>query len=104
MLAGRDPNDPAVIQGLTVTSGAASLTGGGLQVGGSLLTEGSLTAAGTTPAEFGGVIGLPVMMWQNIKMQAEIQRAIQPEVNRMLDEGNYVGAALLSMPPGGFDY
>ena len=37
-------------------------------------------------------------MWANVKLGIENQRAIQPTINKMIEEKNYVGAALLSMP------
>jgi hypothetical protein len=57
-----------------------------------------MMAAGATVAETGGAFAIPLLMWTNIQMAAENQRAIQPTVEKMLKEGNVIGAALLSMP------
>jgi hypothetical protein len=57
-----------------------------------------MMAAGAAVAETGGLLAIPLLMWTNLKMAAENQRAIQPTVDRMVEEENYVGAALLSMP------
>ena len=82
---------------------------GGLQVGGSVtygvgavFASGDVMAAGGLAVESGGILALPLLMYSNIKASMELQQAIQPEVNRMIEEGNYVGAGIMSIPPGGF--
>ena len=103
-LYGATQEDQPVIAGIGYASGSLQVGGGVAYGTGALLANGELMAAGGLAVETGGVLAIPLLMWQDIKMQAEIQRAVQPAVNRMLDEGNYVGAALLSMPPTGFGY
>ena len=41
------------------------------------------------------------MMYGVLKLEAENQKMMQPIINDMIEKKNYVGAALLSMPPPG---
>jgi hypothetical protein len=96
--AATDPTLPLPVTVPTVIGGSLELTGGIAYGVGALGANGSMMAAGATVAETGGAFAIPLLMWTNIQMAAENQRAIQPTVEKMLKEGNVIGAALLSMP------
>jgi hypothetical protein len=103
-LYGARQEDQPFMKGLGYVSGGLQVGGGVAYGTGAVVARGELMAAGGLAIETGGVLAIPLLMWQQIKMEAEVQRALQPTVNKMIDEGNYFGAALLSMPPGGYGY
>jgi hypothetical protein len=84
---------------LGVVSGSLEATGGLAYIVGAIGSDGAMMTAGATVSEVGGVLALPLLIWQNIEMAVENQRAIQPIADRMREEGNEIGAALISMPP-----
>ena len=98
MLISRDERDPAAVQALTVASGSAQVVGGGMEIVGALTLTGRVAAAGAATSTVGTVLGMPLLMIESVKVNLERDRIMQPMVERELEQGNYVGAALLSMP------
>jgi RHS repeat-associated protein len=93
----QETNNPAPVV-LGVVSGSMEATGGLAYVVGAYAADGSMMAAGAAVAETGGLLALPLLMYENIRMSVEIQRALEPQAQRMREEGNEIGAALLTMP------
>lgn len=99
--AATDPSLPLPITIPTIIGGSLEITGGIAYGVGALAADGAMMAAGAAVAESGGALAIPLLMWTNIEMAAENQKALQPTVDQLLREGNYLGAALLTMPlPG----
>jgi len=96
--AATDPELPPPLVPVAVIGGSLEATGGLAYAVGALGADGAMMTAGATVAETGGIAAIPLLMWANVKLGIENQRAIQPTINKMIEEKNYVGAALLSMP------
>jgi RHS repeat-associated protein len=101
IISATDPEFPAPLVPVAVTSGSLSATGGLSMLIGTAGGDAAMVGAGSTVTGVGAVIGIPVMMYGVLKLEAENQKMMQPIINDMIEKKNYVGAALLSMPPPG---
>ena len=109
-LYGATQEDQPVMAGLGYASGALQLGGGVAYGTGAILVSGDVAVAGgagfgggvmaggALAIETGGLLSIPLMAWQDVKQALEIQHALEPTVNKMFDEGNWFGAAWLTMP------
>jgi RHS repeat-associated protein len=65
MLASIDTeHDPGIVTAARVTSGGASVAGGGMMIGGAWMGEAGLVALGGTASAVGGVIAAPIMVYE----------------------------------------
>jgi hypothetical protein len=78
------------------------ITGGLAYSIGSFGLDGAMMAAGAATAETGGLAAFPLMAVISARMESENQQRIQPMVDKLEKEGNWFGAALLSMPLSSF--
>ncbi len=80
--------------------GAALQFSGGLAYGvGAWWGDGAMMAAGGTVAEIGMAISMPATLTIGVavaaKEQEETRKLIQPKINQLYDEGNWLGAGML---------
>jgi hypothetical protein len=104
MLATVNKTDPQPIQALQAASGTTGVIGGAYMIGGAAIASEELMCVGGAVSGVGMVLGTPVMIYQNAKMEAQRQNQIAPLVEEQLDAGNTLGAALLSVNPLMFRY
>jgi hypothetical protein len=83
---------------LGAVSGSLEVTGGLAYAIGAFGADGAMMAAGVAVADTGGILAIPLLVVPVVKSQLEIQERIRPVADRMREEGNWIGAALLNMP------
>jgi hypothetical protein len=65
MLASVDPkNDPGLVTAGKITSGGASVVGGGMQIGGAIAADVGLIEAGAAVSGVGMLIAVPIMVYE----------------------------------------
>jgi RHS repeat-associated protein len=102
MLASIDTeNDPGLVTAGKITSGTASLAGGGLEVGGALTASAGVVEAGAALSGVGLIVGAPIMVYE---MRPRGMIAYDPQLaDRAIAEGRNPFCAQCHGPGGALD-